>query len=397
MARIVQKYGGTSVADNEHTKFIAEHIKHCYLCGDELIVIVSARAGRTNELLEKAYSISKNPNRAELDALLHVGELENIALLAITLNELGIPAVSRNAYQSGIFTCSSFGNARIKNIAGGDVEECLANKKVVIIAGFQGIDEYLQPTTLGRGGSDLTAIALAHRFQADKCEIFTDVDGVFSADPHVVKAPYLINNISHESLLRLSFFDNKVMQDRSIALAKKFGVNFRIASSQHFDDVNGTSVNSDWNCDESCVIGLTYKKNLSMFRGISTQDIFNNILQFFADKKIDLSFIKHSTCPLYISFLDEISIDTENFQRINEQFLINYSKFYKFFDFVHQLDRIDIVGTNLEYSQWLRNALSVVFEDKIFRAEYGKNGLSFLIKGENFETIMNKLHDIVFT
>lgn len=394
MPRVVQKYGGTSVADIECVRSVAERIGRCHKSGDELIVVVSARAGVTNKLLEEAYSLSVSPNREALDALLYSGELETIALLAIMLNNLGIQAVSRNAYQAGILTCSSFGSARIQEIIGGDIEECLNENKVVIVAGFQGIDDQLRPTTLGRGGSDLTAIALAHRFHADKCEIFTDVEGVFSADPRIIRAPYLIPDISHESLLRLTLSDNRVMQDRSVALAKKLGINFRISSSRCRQDDGGTSVQLNWKCDESCVIGLTYKKNLVLFSGISTSDIFCEVLSFFSDQKVNLSFIKHSICPDGKTFLDEICFERTPFWSIKEQFLKTFV--YEAYDLVENLDRIDIVGTTLEYSKWLKQSFDVAYDNKIFRAEYGNNGLSFLMKSENFDDVMNKMHDIVF-
>ncbi|MDE6432525.1 MAG: hypothetical protein K2L13_03985 [Opitutales bacterium] len=396
MVRIVQKYGGTSVADTEHIKSVAEHIKSCREHGDELIVVLSARAGVTNMLVEKAHSVSSLPDREALDALLYTGELETIAMLALILNEMGVPAVPRNAYQIGISTCSSFGNARIEDIIGGDIEQCLAEKKVVIVAGFQGIDQKLRPTTLGRGGSDLTAIALAHRFGADKCEIFTDVDGVFSADPRIISAPYLISDISHDALLRLTFFDNKVMQDRSVALAKKLRVNFEISSSLHYGTLDGTSVKLDWKCNEGCVIGLTYKQNLVLFCGLATNDIFCDLLEFFADKKIDLSFIKHSFCPKRTEFLDELCFDFSQFWRIREEFLSKFAEKYQSYELIENLSRIDVVGTGLEYSEWLSQALTAVYDNMIFRSEYGKNGLSFLMKSENFGDIMNKLHDIVF-
>ncbi len=396
MVRIVQKYGGTSVASIDHIKSIAERIKFASQQGNELIVVVSARAGVTNELLRKAYSISTFPVSSELDALLYTGELETIALLSLTLNNLGINAVSRNAYQAGIITCSSFGNAKIKNIIGGDIEECLSQSKVVIVAGFQGIDEHLRPTTLGRGGSDLTAIAFAKRFDADRCEIYTDVDGVFTADPRIVKKPFFISEISHDALLRLTFFDNKVMQDRSVALAKKLGINFKISSSFNKSDSKGTVVTSDQQCNETCVIGLTYKKGLSLFCGVSQDDIFNDILQFFREKRIDLSFIKHGKLPTNDRFIDEVCIESNVFDRIEKYFLSIYSNAYKDVNCIHNLDRVDIVGVNLEYSSWLTESLKCTYRNLVFRSEYGKNGLSFLVKSENFNDFFNQLHNIIF-
>ncbi|MDR0595663.1 MAG: aspartate kinase [Puniceicoccales bacterium] len=394
MVRIVQKYGGTSVANIERIKSIAARVRERARLGNEIIVIVSARAGVTNNLLERAKEVSSKPDAACLDALLCIGECETAALLAIILNDMGIAAVSRNAYQIGIATCSTFGNARIKNIFGGDVEDCLKSGKVVVVTGFQGVDDNMCPTTLGRGGSDLTALALAYRFNADLCEVYTDVDGVFSGDPRIIDRPALIERISHDDLLELAFLDNKVMQDRSLAFAKKMGVDFSIASSFSEKAGGGTHVMGDCPCSESYAIGLTYKTDLVLISATLEKDTFDDFLKIFADSGISASFIKHTKLSGSGKFLEEIAISSSDFPFLKNSCFTELLP--KEVSVTEGLTRIDVVGTKLEYSPWLGKVLSLMEGQEIFRSEYGKNGLLFLVKTDDCGSILNALHRIVF-
>jgi aspartate kinase len=243
MARIVQKYGGTSVGDIERIKRVAERIKAAREEGHELVVVVSARSGVTNELIARARAIHEHPSERELDMLLATGEQETIALTAIALHALDVPAVSYTGAQAGIFTDKAHTKAKIKTINAHPVEKDLAAGKVVIVAGFQGINEDGQITTLGRGGSDLTAIALAAAVQADRCEIYTDVDGVYTADPRVVKDARKVEEISYDEMLELASSGSKVMQSRSVEFAKKYNVVFEVRSS--FNHNPGTIVKEE--------------------------------------------------------------------------------------------------------------------------------------------------------
>ena len=243
MARIVQKYGGTSVGDVERIKKVAERIKFTRDEGNELVVVVSARAGVTNELLARAKAVCAVPSERELDQLLSVGEQETIALTAMALHGLGVPAVSYTGAQAGIFTDKAHTKARIKTIDPKLIERDLKLGRVIIVAGFQGIDEGGEITTLGRGGSDLTAIALAAAVKADKCEIYTDVDGVYTADPRVVKTARKLHEISYDEMLELASSGSKVMQSRSVEFAKKYAVVFEVRSS--FNHNPGTLVKEE--------------------------------------------------------------------------------------------------------------------------------------------------------
>jgi aspartate kinase len=243
MARIVQKYGGTSVGDVERIKKVAERIKVVHDEGNELVIVVSARAGVTNELLARAKALCEFPNERELDQLLSIGEQETIALTAMALHGIGVEAISYTGAQAGIFTDKVHTKAKIKTINSKPLERDLKAGRVVIVAGFQGINDDGQITTLGRGGSDLTAIALAASLKADKCEIYTDVDGVYTADPRVVKNARKLNEISYDEMLELASSGSKVMQSRSVEFAKKYGVVFEVRSS--FNHNPGTTVKEE--------------------------------------------------------------------------------------------------------------------------------------------------------
>jgi aspartate kinase len=243
MARIVQKYGGTSVGDVDRIKNVAARIKAVRDQGNELVVVVSARAGVTNELIARAKALCPMPSEREMDQLLAIGEQETIALTAMALHGIGVDAVSYTGAQAGIFTDEVHTKAKIKTINAKPLERDLAAGKVIIVAGFQGINEEGQITTLGRGGSDLTAIALAAAIQADKCEIYTDVDGVYTADPRVVKTAKKLTEISYDEMLELASLGSKVMQSRSVEFAAKYNVVFEVRSS--FNNNPGTTVKQE--------------------------------------------------------------------------------------------------------------------------------------------------------
>ncbi len=240
MARIVQKFGGTSVGDVERIRIVAKKVKATYDEGNEVVVVVSARSGVTNELIARAKSLSPEPNEREMDTLLSVGEQETIALMAIALHSLGVPAVSRTGGQAGVLTDDAHTKARIRKVDGGDVPAQLEAGNVVIVAGFQGVNDEGRVATLGRGGSDLSAIALAAGLKADLCQIFTDVDGVYTSDPRMVKDATKIDEISYDEMLELASMGTKVMQARAVEFAKKYGVIFEVKSS--FNNNPGTIV-----------------------------------------------------------------------------------------------------------------------------------------------------------
>jgi aspartate kinase len=260
MALIVQKYGGTSVGDVERIKKVAERIKSFRDEGNQLVVVVSARSGVTNELIARAEAVCANPSEREMDQLLAIGEQETIALTAMALHGIGVDAISYTGAQAGIFTDTAHTKARIQTINAAGLKRELKQGKVVIVAGFQGINADGQTTTLGRGGSDLTAIAIAGAIKADKCEIYTDVDGVYTADPRVVKNARKIDEISYDEMLELASSGSKVMQSRSVEFAKKFDVVFEVRSS--FNHNPGTIVKEEVASMEKVVVrGVAVDKN----------------------------------------------------------------------------------------------------------------------------------------
>ena len=243
MSRIVQKYGGTSVGDVERIKNVAGRIKAARDGGHQVVVVLSARAGVTNELIARAKGLCAEPSEREMDQLLAIGEQESIALMAMALHGISVPAVSYTGAQAGIFTDRVHTKAKIKMIDPKPVQKDLKNGSVIIVAGFQGIDEEGHIPTLGRGGSDLTAVALAAAIKADRCEIYTDVDGVYTADPRVVKTARKLPEISYDEMLELASAGSKVMQSRSVEFAKNHGVVFEVRSS--FNHNPGTLVKEE--------------------------------------------------------------------------------------------------------------------------------------------------------
>lgn len=252
MALIVQKYGGTSVGNVDRIKNVAAKIKSFWDRGDKVVVVVSARSGVTNELIARAKSICPNPSEREMDMMLATGEQETIALTAMALHAIGVPAVSRTGAQAGIITDTSHSRAQIAKLTGGDILDRLEEGKVVIVAGFQGLSSENEITTLGRGGSDLTAIALAATIKADICQIYTDVDGVYTADPRIVLPARKLERICYEEMLELASSGSKVMQSRSVEFAQKYGVTFEVRSS--FNNQPGTIVKSFEKTMEDAVV-----------------------------------------------------------------------------------------------------------------------------------------------
>ncbi|EAJ7102898.1 aspartate kinase [Campylobacter upsaliensis] len=256
---IVQKYGGTSVGDLERIKAVALRVIESVKAGNELVVVVSAMSGVTNSLIEQAEYFSKNPNGADMDMLLSSGERVTSALLSIALNELGYKAVSFSGRKAGIITNSVFTKARIKHIDTSAIKAALKEGKIVIIAGFQGVDEGGNVTTLGRGGSDLSAVAVAGALDADLCEIYTDVDGVYTTDPRIEPKAKKLDKISYEEMLELASLGAKVLQNRSVELAKKLNVNLVTRSS--FNNNEGTMITKEDGMEQALVSGIALDKN----------------------------------------------------------------------------------------------------------------------------------------
>jgi len=256
----VQKYGGTSVGSIERMRNVAKKLARFYHEGHQLVVVVSAMAGETDRLINLASQIAKNPDPRELDVLLATGEQSSAALLAMALKDMGYPATSLVAFQARIFTDDAFGRARIDEIDCARLKKELETGNIVIVAGFQGIDRHGDITTLGRGGSDTTAVALAAALKADICEIYTDVEGVFTADPRICPEARKINKISYDEMMELASLGAKVLQIRSVDVAKKYRVPVHVRSS--FIEQEGTMVvDTDAEMERVIVTAVTYNKD----------------------------------------------------------------------------------------------------------------------------------------
>jgi len=228
---IVQKFGGSSVADSAKIARVAGIIAETYNAGNKVVVVLSAQGDTTDDLIEKAHEINPNPSKREMDVLLSVGEQISVSLMAMQLERLRLPAVSLTGWQIGLHTNSNYGAARIKTVDAERIRKELDKNRIVLVAGFQGVNKYDDITTLGRGGSDTTAVAIAAVLKADKCQIYTDVDGVYTADPRKVAGAKKLSAITYNEMLELASLGSQVLHNRSVELAKRYGVDLEVLSS----------------------------------------------------------------------------------------------------------------------------------------------------------------------
>lgn len=261
MALIVQKFGGTSVGTPERIEQVAQKVAKFHKAGDDIVVVVSAMSGETNRLLDLAKQVNDKPSLREMDVMVATGEQVTIALLAMALNKQGVPAVSFTGAQVPILTDSEHGKARILTINEENIQAQLKAGKVVVVAGFQGVDEQGNITTLGRGGSDTTAVALAAALKADECHIYTDVDGVYTTDPRVVSKAQRLERITFEEMLEMASLGSKILQLRSVEFAGKYNVPLRVLHS--FEEGPGTLITTeDENCMEQPIIsGIAFNRD----------------------------------------------------------------------------------------------------------------------------------------
>lgn len=293
MALIVQKYGGTSVGTLDRIRAVADKIIESRKRGDRVVVVVSAMSGETDRLLNLARELAPQPNSREVDVLLSTGEQVTIALLSIALSAKGYPSVSFTGAQVHILTDSAYNKARIIDIDSARVMKALGEGKVVVIAGFQGIDSEGNITTLGRGGSDTTAVAMAAALKADECMIYTDVDGVYTADPRIVPDARRLERISYEEMLEMASLGSKVLQIRSVEFAHKYHVPLRVLSS--FKEGNGTLItDEDEAMEQALISGIAHNRDEAKLTIIGVPDrpgVAYSILGPIADANIEVDMI----------------------------------------------------------------------------------------------------------
>ena len=292
---VVKKFGGTSVADKDRIYNVARRCIEEYKKGNQVVVVLSAMGKQTDVLIDMAKSISPNPSKREMDMLYTTGEQTSVALAAMAINELGVPAVSLNAFQVAMKTTAVYGNARLKRIDTERIRYELSNNKIVLVTGFQGINQYNDYTTLGRGGSDTTAVALAAALNANACEIYTDVDGVYTADPRVVKNARKMDEITYDEMLELASFGAGVLHNRSVEMAKKYGVQLVVRSS--LNEHEGTIVREDVKMEKMLVSGVACDKNVTQIALLGLKDkpgVAFKLFQHLANHNVNVDMILQS-------------------------------------------------------------------------------------------------------
>ena len=290
MALIVQKFGGSSVADRDRIFNVARIVANTHAAGNDVVVVVSAQGDTTDDLIAKAGEITHDPSQREMDMLLATGEQISISLLAMALGETGCPAISLTGWQAGFHTDRAYTRARIKNLDTERIESELSKNRVVVVAGFQGLNRYDDITTLGRGGSDTSAVAIAAALHADLCQIYTDVDGVYTADPRLVPRARKLDEITFDEMLELASLGAQVLNNRSVELAKKYSVNLEVRSS--LTDLPGTIVKEVTDVEGMLIKGVAKDKDVAVISILEVPDVPG---ASFKQKKINVDIILQSS------------------------------------------------------------------------------------------------------
>ena len=295
MALIVQKFGGSSVANADRVRNVASIITDTYKAGNDVVVAVSAQGDTTDDMIEKAKEINPSASKREMDMLLAAGEQISVALLAMAIEKMGFPVVSLLGWQAGVQTDSNYGMAKIKTVSSERLSTELAKRNIVIVAGFQGINKYEDVTTLGRGGSDTSAVALACALRADKCQIYTDVDGVYTADPRKVPDARRLDEITYDEMLELATLGAQVLHNRSVEMAKKYGIEIEVLTS--LERKAGTIVKESVKMEKMLVRGVAKDTNVARISIVGLPDTPGVAFKLFdrlAKKKVNIDIILQS-------------------------------------------------------------------------------------------------------
>ncbi|ONI48407.1 aspartate kinase [Candidatus Epulonipiscioides saccharophilum] len=394
---IVQKYGGSSVADAQRVKNVAERIAKTYRSGNKVIVVLSAQGDTTDELIKKAKELNATPSKREMDMLLTTGEQQSVALMAIALESIGIPAISLNAAQVKMHTSRDYGVARLNKIDTDRIESELYRNNVVIVTGFQGVNRYDDLTTLGRGGSDTTAVAIAAAVHADICEIYTDVDGVYTADPRVVPNARKLEEITYSEMLELASLGAKVLHNRSVEMAKKYNVELVVRSS--LNDHEGTKVKEETEVEKMLVSGVAGDDNVARVSLLKIVDkpgkafeVFNTL----AKNKINVDIIIQSVATdgkRNISF----SINKDSLEDVKKIVDANIKKWgVAGVEYEENIAKVSVVGAGMVANS---GVASKVFE-AMYDADVNINiistseiKISILIEKDDMKRAMRAIHD----
>jgi len=399
MAKKVLKFGGTSVGTVERILHVAKIIKKEYVAGNEVIVIVSAMAGKTNELLEQSKSISKDFDRRELDVLLTSGEQVTSALLAGALKEIGVNSKSWLNWQIPILTEGENTNARIINMNISKINIFLSNKGVAIIPGFQGISKNGDITTIGRGGSDATAVAVAKFFNADSCEIYTDVDGVYSTDPNKIPVAKKIDKISYDEMLELSSLGAKVMQPSAVQAAMIYDIPLEVRST--FTDREGTKIFSEESIDYSkSVTGVAYSKDDAKVTMIGVQDrpgVAANIFEPLGENQVNVDMVIQNISSDQATTDITFTIKRDDLHKTID--ILKQNKNVKYDSMTHdnKVSKISIVGAGMVSTPGVTYRMFRGLADEhinILAISTSEIKLSVIIKEEDTLKAVKKLHTI---
>lgn len=392
---IVKKFGGTSVANKERMYNVANRCIEDYKKGNDVVVVLSAMGKYTDELVDMAKDMNPNPPKREMDMLYTIGEQMSVALMGMVMNNLGVPAISLNAFQVAMHTTSVYGNARLKRIDSERIRHELDQRKIVIVTGFQGINKYDDYTTLGRGGSDTTAVALAAALNADACEIYTDVDGVYTADPHKVPSARKLDQITYDEMLELATLGAGVLHNRSVELAKKQGVQLVVRSSLNTSE--GTVVKEDAKMEKMLVSGVAADKDAARVALIGLKDepgvafrLFNHLARHNINVDMILQSVGRDSTK-DISFTVAVENADEAVEIIERHFH-EYDKI----DVEKNVAKVSIVGAGMMSNAGVAAKMFEALYDEginIKMISTSEIRVSVLIDEKYTEKAMNAVHD----
>ena len=392
---IVKKFGGTSVGNTERIFNVAKRCIEDWQRGNDVVVVLSAMGKYTDELIDMAKQVNENPPKREMDMLFTIGEQMSVSLMAMAMTSLKVPAISLNAFQVAMHTTSVYGNARLKRIDVERIRHELEQRKIVIVTGFQGINKYDDYTTLGRGGSDTTAVALAAALNADACEIYTDVDGVYTADPRKVPKARKLKEITYDEMLDLATLGAGVLHNRSVEMAKKYGVPLVVRSSLNFSE--GTIVKEDTGMEKMLVSGVAADADSARVAVVGLEDtpgVAFKLFNLLAKNDINIDMIlqsvgRHGTKDITFTCSDE------NADKAEEIIKNNIGKFESI-DVNKNVAKVSIVGAGMQSNAGVAA--------KMFEALYDENinirmistseiRVTVLIDEQYTERAMNAIHD----
>ncbi len=397
MSLIVQKFGGTSVADAERVMNVAKRVVDTYREGNSVVVVVSAQGDTTDDLIAKAAEINPKASRREMDMLLSTGEQISISLLAMAIQKLGVGAVSLTGWQVGMKTDANYSAARINKIDGERISKELDNNNIVIVAGFQGINKYDDITTLGRGGSDTTAVAIAAALHADLCEIYTDVDGVYTADPRIVPNAKKLDAVSYDEMLELASLGANVLHNRSVEMAKKYNVNMCVRSS--LNNNPGTYVKEESKVEKMLVRGVARDNDVARIALCDLKDepgMAFKIFSLLAKNNINVDIILQSIGRegrKDISF----TVTESNLDKAVE--LLNAEKDYIGFDKMKtssEISKVSIVGCGMVNNPGVASKMFEALYDaniNIHMISTSEIKVSVLVNSKNADAAVRAIHD----